>query len=1201
MGCTVQIRVSGLVRVPVPTFSLSLLGGFRLTGPNGVVALPSRKLAGLLAFLACTAPRPQPREKLAALLWGSHFEVQAKQNLRQALFRLRKVLGEDALASDGEVVTLNAAAIRCDVGQFEALIREGGRDALSAATDLYRGLLIDDVTIGEEGWNEWLTGERERLLQLVLGAAMGLGELELAAGRADGALKAGRRAIALNNMREDAHRLVVRALAATGRKAEALKHYEDLVVLLRRELNADPDAATRSLVSGLRRMPPPSSSPAIAEIAGHGETRPARPPVEAPSVHLRGGAAGRARLTGRDEEMGELRERLSRAMAGQGGLLLLAGEPGVGKTRLAEEVCAEAARRGALTLTGHCYETAGAPPYSPFAELLEQAARSPAAPMFRETLGQDAGDVARICPELRKAFGDIPSGGDLPSDPSRRYLFNAVRDVLERTAARQPLVLLLDDLHWADEATLDLLRHLTERLADTRLLVVGTHRNADTDTRGPFRDWWADIHRQRRGQQLVLRRLSEAGGVALISELAGSRVPPPVAASIYRATEGNAFFIEEVVRHLAEEGRLQIGKASAPEIAEFGVPEGVRLVVGKRLARLGADAQAALTAAAVVGRPFTVELIVAMGAGSEEAVLNATDAAEAAGIVIGEAGALRFTHELIRQTLVAGLSYARRQRMNLRVARAMEQVFGKRVKDYAADVGHHMLAAGSLADPAETARYLLIAGHRSQIGAAFDEALLHFEAGLEAAPPGPVRIRAKLLYACGLVHRSIGPPAAADAALGGSIDIYERLGEPEAGVQVYTSLAAHRHWRCDYDGAGAVLDRGLAATGGRPNSARGELLTDRAYYHFMLGEFARGDALLAEAEKLTVDEPRAVSRFAVRRSLRAWCSAEWPDSVRLAHEAHDQLAALGIPWPVSEACGHLTISLISQGRWSEAERPLAEGEVLAVRLGHVWSQFLLLMSRAWLGLARPDAVDAFERCADQLARLTDVSDFGLSFSRSRVWLGLAAWWRGRLDEAPAHFEAAVQTNLPVFFNDEAWAASLLFRARTGDVSGAEALLAERPEFLQLPEAGSTCPLGVWDRISATAEALVVLGRLGEAAQFHATLEAYHGRGAVLRWLDGRLHQTVLAMTAAAAGRWGEAEAGFAEALALAERLPHAIEQAETRRDWAGALLRRNATGDRVRALKLLGEAAERYERLGMRSHHAAARVQIAGLAHPLPR
>lgn len=249
-------------------FGLSLLGRFELTGPDGVVDLPGKKLAALLAYLACTAPQPQSREKLAALLWGSHFDAQARQNLRQSLFRLRKVLGQDALQGDGEFVSLNEAVVLRDVGRFEALVREGSRDSLSAAADLYRGRFIDDVSVGEEGWNEWLTGERDRLQGLALGAMVRLGEQELAAGRAEHALKAGQRAIALNNMREDAHRLIVQALADAGRKAEALKHYEDVVALLKHELNTEPDAATRSLAAELRSTQPSSRSPAIREIAG---------------------------------------------------------------------------------------------------------------------------------------------------------------------------------------------------------------------------------------------------------------------------------------------------------------------------------------------------------------------------------------------------------------------------------------------------------------------------------------------------------------------------------------------------------------------------------------------------------------------------------------------------------------------------------------------------------------------------------------------------------------------------------------------------------------------------------------------------------------------------------------------------------------------------------------------------------------------
>ena len=297
---------------PSPRFGLSLLGRFELTGPDGIVDLPSKKLAGLLAYLACTAPRPQSRERLMSLLWGSHFDDAGQQNLRQALTRLRKVLGQDALESDGEIVSLNPAVVLCDVSRFEALVREGSRDALSAAADLYRGRLIDDVTVSQEGWNEWLTGERERLLDLALGALVGLGEQELAAGRAEHALKAGRRAIALNALREDAHRLVMQALVAAGRKAEALKHYEDLVALLKRELNTEPDVATRSLVAELRRTQPSSGSPPNKEIA---KSALSQPDLLSIAVLPAAGMRLERRRTPRSPRRATMRHRLWRRFA----------------------------------------------------------------------------------------------------------------------------------------------------------------------------------------------------------------------------------------------------------------------------------------------------------------------------------------------------------------------------------------------------------------------------------------------------------------------------------------------------------------------------------------------------------------------------------------------------------------------------------------------------------------------------------------------------------------------------------------------------------------------------------------------------------------------------------------------------------------------------------------------------------------------
>jgi TolB-like protein/DNA-binding SARP family transcriptional activator len=239
--------------VPTPRFQLALLGPFELRGPDGSIDVTSKKLAALLAFLACTAPQAHSRDKLMTLLWGSHFDAQARQNLRQALTRLRRVLGDDALIGAGESVSLQPSAIASDVARFEELLSDGSRDALTDAVNLYRGSLLAETEIPEEAWTEWLGAQRQRLEGLALDGMVKLGEQELEAGNHEQALRAANRAIAISALREDAHRLVMRVLAAGGRRADALKHYEDLGAVLKRELSVEPDPTTRALATELRK------------------------------------------------------------------------------------------------------------------------------------------------------------------------------------------------------------------------------------------------------------------------------------------------------------------------------------------------------------------------------------------------------------------------------------------------------------------------------------------------------------------------------------------------------------------------------------------------------------------------------------------------------------------------------------------------------------------------------------------------------------------------------------------------------------------------------------------------------------------------------------------------------------------------------------------------------------------------------------
>ncbi len=265
-------------------FALTLLGRFELTGPDGSISLSSKKLAALLAHLACTAPQPQTRDKLMTLLWGSHSEPQARQSLRQALSLLRSNLGQNALISSGDEVHLQSGVIAVDVTRFETLVADGSRHALSEACDLYNGRLLANLAIQEETWIEWIEIERERLEQLATDAMLKLAEQELEAGNHEQALRPAHRAIELNGLREDAHRLVMRVLAAGGRRADALKHYKHLTSLLERELGVEPDPTTRELAAELRNSHAPRLGALVRSDATSGASAALLPLPDRPSI-----------------------------------------------------------------------------------------------------------------------------------------------------------------------------------------------------------------------------------------------------------------------------------------------------------------------------------------------------------------------------------------------------------------------------------------------------------------------------------------------------------------------------------------------------------------------------------------------------------------------------------------------------------------------------------------------------------------------------------------------------------------------------------------------------------------------------------------------------------------------------------------------------------------------------------------------------
>ncbi len=395
--------------------------------------------------------------------------------------------------------------------------------------------------------------------------------------------------------------------------------------------------------------------------------------------------SGRIPPLGRDAEITQLTRQLDEALAGRGSLIMIGGEPGIGKTHLSSALLDAARLRGAFAATGHCYEMEGSPPYMPFIEMLEYSARSLPRDTFRYALGEDAPEVAKLMPELRRIFPGIPPALELPPEHQRRFLFNAYREFVERSARLTPLVMLFEDLQWADEPTLLLLQHLAQAVAGVPMLMIVTYRDVELEVGRPFAKTLELLLRQKLGMRILLRRLPMSGVESMLAALSSQPPPPSLARMVFEQTEGNPFFVEEVFRHLAEEGKLfdENGafRLTIP-VHQLRVPESVRLVLGRRLERLSGDTLRILTTAAVIGRVFPLELLEELEKArlnaDPEAVLVAMEEAERAHLVgtesVGRRTRYRFVHELVRQTLSETLSSPRRQRLHARVAESLERV-----------------------------------------------------------------------------------------------------------------------------------------------------------------------------------------------------------------------------------------------------------------------------------------------------------------------------------------------------------------------------------------------------------------------------------------------------------------------------------------------------------------------------------------------
>ena len=908
--------------------------------------------------------------------------------------------------------------------------------------------------------------------------------------------------------------------------------------------------------------------------------------------------AGRTELVGREEERAELRRRLEEAGEGRGSFVMIGGEPGVGKTRLAQEVVAEATARGMLAFIGHCSEAEG-DPYEPVVEIVESALRVVPPPVFRETVGDAAGEIARLVPDVRRRFDDVPPPLELPPEQSRRLLFNSVRDFVERTARRRPLVLVLDDLHWADESTLLLVQHLAQHIRETPLLAIGTYRDVELDVARPLARTLEELLRRRQAHRMSLSRLGTDGVHGMLAALGGGDPPTRLVDAIYAETEGNPFFVEEVFQHLSEEGRILDGAGRwLPdlEIAEVDVPESVRLVIGRRLERLEEESRKVLTAAAVLGRSFPLDLLEATIDADADAVLDGLDEAERSRLVTSsvEAGASRFAfaHELIRQTLLAQLSLIRRQRFHLRAAEALEELHTEGLEEHAPEIANHLMEAGPSADAAKMARFCRLAGERALETAAFGEAVRHLDNALSLEPKDPTE-RADLLWSLGMAKRSLGHWDEAQVLWEEALTAYERLGEVDRLGKLCSELALQMAWEARWEECLQVVGRGLSALADRETEDRVRLLGLGGLIISAAGNHDAAEGMLEQASDMAtrIGDRQLVSYLPVARAIHEYNYARFHKVIENGEPGMEALRDDGAIWDLVSVGPWVAFSHVIYGRLDRATTIVDEVAPLADRLGHLGSQLLIHRIRTFGRLAVSPDLDAWERSArEDLERCRRAK---LPWdSHSFVWLGIASLWRGRLDQAIEHLREAVSLEPPGAYSGIATGFLVLGLAHAGRGEEAMAVFDDFRSRNVSPDGPAT--LGAAMLYGTGAEAAAVIGDADRANQLLALLDEALEPNLPLRGWDFAMVDRIRGMCLAVTGRLDEAEVRFQRALRLAADIPVTLEQPQTRLWYGRMLLQRGAQADVDRAREVLTEAKAGFDRFGMPGFARAADEALRG-------
>ena len=559
--------------------------------------------------------------------------------------------------------------------------------------------------------------------------------------------------------------------------------------------------------------------------------------------------------------------------------------------------------------------------------------------------------------------------------------------------------------------------------------------------------------------------------------------------AIYGETEGNPFFVEEVFKHLREEGKLFAidgGWRSDIAVDQLDVPESVRLVVGRRLERLGEECRKALAVAAVIGRSFDYTLLTRVDSDIDgDSLLDAIDEAERAHLVVSEdrGAEVRFTfaHELTRQTLLSGLSTPRRQRLHLRIADAMERLYADSITEHADDLSHHLLEAGATASPERSARYHAMAGERALETAAFEEALRLFETALAATPTGEGELRASILARQGRAYRSLGRWTESQAALAESIAILEDLGLNGTVGDVCAELAFEQAWASRWEECLVTAGRGLQALSDIESPQKVGLLGLTGVILSLSGNFKGGEEMTEEAHTMgtALGDRASLANALAFRSIHKWAFLELQEAVELGLQAKEYAAAGADLWRQVDLAPFVAMALAFLDRTEEAIGVLDEVEPLAERLGHRQAGIFVRRVRI--------VAQGVRNRAEYEQFVARDMESAVSIGRAGTWIqdalgntGQALLMAGRLEESADTLRQAIDSPQPWIWNESY--AGLLMVALAAAGKREEVIEAYAKWREDLPGAEGPASLGAW---SLALAACVALFDVGEEQESHA--------------------------------------------------------------------------------------------------------------------